>query len=188
MIGVGADVFVSYNRRDVELVRAVVAELAARGIAAVADDDIRAGDNWQAFLRSVLERAHVMLVMLGHSGLGAWQEAEVEVAIDRALHDPTLRVVPVILPGAPDDALKEHVFLARYEWLDLRAGPLPQQLDRLAAAIRGDGASPRTPRAPAAARNPEPSISASHGSVAAGSITGSIVIVGTARVTDHDDD
>lgn len=187
MTGAGADVFVSYNRDDSSTVCGIVAALESRGIAAHFDERIPAGVSWQAELRAAIVRARTILVMLGKRGLGPWQGAEVEIAIDLAVHDAKRRIVPVLLPGASPEILQEQLFLARYEWVDLRGGATAAGIERLVADLRDDGPRPPRQSSTPTARTPTPSISASHGSVAAGTIANSIVIVGSDTAVKDDD-
>ena len=141
------------------------------------DERIPAGISWQAELRAAIVRARAILVMLGEGGLGPWQEAEVEIAIDLAVHDATRRIVPVLLPGASLEILREQLFLGRYQWVDLREGATAA-IERLVAELRDGGPRPRRLFSTASGRTPMQSLSASHGSAAAGSIANSVVIVG----------
>ena len=72
--------------------------------------------------------------------MGAWQRPEVQVALDRALHDAAFRVFLVLLPGMPDPfdptvdrSVLEHADVGRSaRWSDDLAG-----VDRLVRAVQG---------------------------------------------------
>jgi hypothetical protein len=77
-----------------------------------------------------------VVVFVGPRGLGPWQQRESYRALDRQTAGPSIRVIPVFLPGTQDPALG---FLGLNTWVDLRRGiEDPQLLERLVRAIRGE--------------------------------------------------
>ena len=61
-------------------------------------------------------------------------------ALDARTRDKTLRVIPVVLPGANiEDNTVLPRFLRRLTWVDFRAGiENPEAFRRLVAGIRGE--------------------------------------------------
>lgn len=136
------DVFLSYNSLD----RAAVERLAAR-----LDDE--AGlkpflDKWwlvpgeasQEALERALDESATCAVCVGPNGIGPWNNLEMRWALDERVRDDTLRVIPVLLPGAdPKDPKALPRFLRLATWVDFRAGiDDPEAFRLLLAGIRGE--------------------------------------------------
>lgn len=131
------DVFISYNSEDREPVRQITGKLGQLGVKCwfdVEQPPDQAG--FRKWLEGALERSGAVAVFCGPSGVGKYQEAEVDVAIDQQLRDQR-RVVPVLLPGAPDPQ-ELSPFLRRNTVVEFRAGPDDQgALERLYESIMG---------------------------------------------------
>jgi hypothetical protein len=95
------------------------------------------GQRWQPELERALRQSSSLAFFIGPSGPGAWQEEELQLALDRAVRAPDeFRVIPILLPAArPEDA---RGFVGLRTWVDFREG-----LDdvaafrRLVASIKG---------------------------------------------------
>lgn len=130
-----ADVFFSYNTDD----KAVVLELAqtvkARGLRVWLDVwEVPPGRDWQEALEKAIQTVHSAAVLVGPSGLGPWERAEVRASLSEAV-DRELPVIPVLLPGAHEVPLP--LFLRRFTWVDLRAGLTEEAVDKLEWGITG---------------------------------------------------
>jgi hypothetical protein len=117
------DVFLSHNSKD---------KPAVERIAQILRDEYRLkpwldkwqltpGKPWQEELEDGLKKSETVAVFLGDVGLGKWENEEMRVAVDARVSDPKTRVIPVLLPGAPDSR-DMSIFLKRYTWVDLRKG------------------------------------------------------------------
>ncbi len=84
-------------------------------------------------LQEIISKVSGSAVFLGPHGLGKWQEPEIEACIAQNVKRK-IPVVPVPLPGWPDDA-EVPLFLARFSWVDLRKKQSKEDLDRLARAL-----------------------------------------------------
>ncbi len=150
------DVFLSHSGED----KAQVEELAERledeaGLKPYLDKwHLAPGDPFQEKLEEALAQSHACAVFIGERGLRPWHDAEMRAALDQRTKDRSFRVVPVLLPGAPDHANETlPAFLRSLSWVDFRT---PDGLkDRhafngLVAGIRGTqpGRPRHTPNLP----------------------------------------
>ena len=130
------DVFLSYNKRDGEAVKAIARTLTDRhGLRAFFDDwFLRPGRPWMEALENTLKECKAIAVILGPHGMGRWQQREKEYALDRQQRDSSFAVIPVLLRGA-DPALG---FLQLNTWVDLSDGLTPDRIEVLALALRSE--------------------------------------------------
>src|SRR4051795_9873662 len=97
------DVFLSYNRADAEPVRRIQSRLTEAGLATFLDRDcLPAGQPWLPRLEQAIAHSRAVAVLVGPTGLGAWQQREVQLALDRQAEAERARgtfpVIPVLLP------------------------------------------------------------------------------------------
>jgi formylglycine-generating enzyme required for sulfatase activity len=130
------DVFVSYNSLDHAAVERIARALKDRDLTVFLDRwELVPGRPWPNALEELLSKCAAAAVVLGPSGMGAWQQREHYLALDRQASNPEFGVIPVILPNA-EPALG---FLSLNTWVDLRGGvDDAQSIDLLAAAVRGE--------------------------------------------------
>lgn len=130
------DVFLSYHSRDQAHVEMIAHDLRAKGLKVFLDRwYLVPGHPWPQELEQILSNCGAVAVCIGHGEMGPWQQREKDVALDRQSRDPTLPVIPVLLPGA-DPVLG---FLRQNTWVDLRERlDDPIRLAILAGAIRGE--------------------------------------------------
>lgn len=155
----GYDVYLSYSRRDAEVVRELERHLVEAGLEVWRDESgIQTGEDWQTALTSALARARFIAVCVGPAGLAAEQFHEIEAAAARTATDPDVRFAAVLLPGVPEDfpASALPVQLASRQWLDLRSGmsEIPTLVDWIAPSKQpppGEGRPPATPSVESAA-------------------------------------
>jgi len=131
------DVFLSHNSQDKPAVRNIGEALKERGLTAWLDEwELRPGQRWQRDLEAAIDSSRGVAVFVGESGLGPWEEPEMEVFLNRAVRETGLPVIPVLLPGAPAD-VELPTFLSLYTWVDLRSGITEKGLDKLEWGITG---------------------------------------------------
>lgn len=99
-------------------------------------DDLRAGEAWQPQLEDAIRRrSTAFAVYVGSRGIVNWVDAEVQLAIGRAVGDPSYRFIPVLSSEAPG-AESLPGFIALYQSVaDVERRP--EQFEKLIAAILG---------------------------------------------------
>ena len=97
------------------------------------------GEPWQESLEQALNRSRCVAVFVGPSGVNSWENEEMRAALSRRVQENSFRVIPVLLPGADQEAKdKLPSFLLRFTWVDFSAGiDDPVAFSRLVAGIRG---------------------------------------------------
>jgi len=106
------DVFLSYNSSDRPAARLVKDILAARGLTVFIDErELAPGQNFIPGLEAALLGCKSVAILMGPSGLGKWQQIEKDLALDRKAKEPSLPVVPVLLPGKVDPIWNEPAWL-----------------------------------------------------------------------------
>ena len=131
------DLFISYNRNDSTRASQLVRELEQRGVRAWMDKlNLAPCELWQTEITEALTHANDIAVLIGASGLGGWQELELQLAFAKQ-PERKRRIIPVPLPQAPR-ALTLPDLLAPYMFCDLRADNRAQQIDSLADVLLVD--------------------------------------------------
>ena len=119
------DVFLSHNSQDKPLVEQVAKRLAQEyGLKCWLDKwNLVPGEPWQEALEAALDQCRTVAVFVGPDAISPWENEEMRSALETRVHDKARRVIPVLLPGAPDSRqLKLPRFLSRLTWVDLRGG------------------------------------------------------------------
>jgi len=135
------EVFLSYNSADRTDVSSLASYLRDLGISVWFDQwMLIPGTAWQKALHEGISSSQTVAVCVGHSGVGPWENAEMMLALDRALKDSDYRVIPILLPSAPaDNHIELPPFLNLYSWVDFRVGLNdPEATRRLIAGIKGN--------------------------------------------------
>src|SRR3954469_14316665 len=103
-------------------------------------DDLRAGEPWQAQLQEAIQRrSAAFAVYVGSRGVVNWVNAEIQLALGRAVTDSAYRFIPILAPQAPGpEALPG--FVALYQGVADVEGQ-PDQFAKLVAAVLGQGAT-----------------------------------------------
>jgi hypothetical protein len=103
-------------------------------------DDLRAGEPWQAQLEKAIRHSSTAFaVYVGSRGVVNWVDAEIQLALGRAVTDPAYRFIPILAPQAPGpEALPG--FVALYQGVADVEGR-PDQFGKLVAAILGRDAA-----------------------------------------------
>ena len=131
------DAFLSHHSADKPLIRELRRRLQAQDLRVWLDEeDLRPGQPWQKGLAAGILASASVLVCIGGSGVGPWEDEEMQVALDLAAHEQR-PVIPVLLPGAPERPAIS-LFLKNRTWVDLRAGIDTAGIGRLVWGITGD--------------------------------------------------
>ena len=114
------DVFISHSSQDKPMVERLARALQQEGLKPWFDKwDLVPGDRWQEALERAILDTPALLVCYGPSGSGPWQAEEVRAFVDRAVKDPSRRVIPAWLPDCPEN-LEVPLFLRGFHAMDLR--------------------------------------------------------------------
>lgn len=138
------DTFISYSRADQDQVRVLAEILHRLGIAVWFDEwSLSPGSTWQKAISDTLCSCKSAIVTIGPSGIGPWESMEAMLAIDRATKDGAFRLIPLLLPGAPEQhEIEIPPFLRMLTWADFRAGfEDGTKIRQLIAGIRGSCAA-----------------------------------------------
>ena len=129
------DVFLCHNSEDKPAVREIAQKLVREGIKPWLDEEeIRPGTSWQTALGQQIESIKSAAVFVGESGLGPWQNQEIQALLSQFVKREC-PVIPVVLPSAkatPDLPWT----LGNLHWVDFRVTDL-DPLDQLVWGITG---------------------------------------------------
>ena len=110
------DALLSYDARDEHLVEELARLLRAEGLNLLLDKwHLLPGEPWQEALEKALHRSRSIVVCIGPSGLGPWQNEELWAALDTRLRDMRPRVIPVLLSRAWPSEVPPS--MQRFRWL-----------------------------------------------------------------------
>jgi small GTP-binding protein len=115
------DVFMCHNNEDKSEVRELANRLQRDQIVPWLDErELRPGLPWQRVLENAIQRIRSAAVFVGRSGLGPWQQQEIEAFLNHfvRLGKP---VIPVIL-GTCAEEPRLPIFLKNLTWVDFRPG------------------------------------------------------------------
>jgi len=130
------DVFVSYNGKDREWAEQFASELSGLGVRVWFDKwELKAGSAWQDELGTAIRASASVVVLIGQSGLGPWERAELRQALNRLVRE-NCPVIPVILPGVVNPEVPD--FLQDCHFIDYRDGQSHlERMEKLFLAITG---------------------------------------------------
>ncbi len=118
------DAFLSYNSKDRALVMQIGAWLAdEKGMDVWLDQwNLVPADPWQEALEKALDQSKACVVFIGPNHIGPWQHEEMCSALDERVSRKTIRVVPVLLPGANREQREGELprFLRRLTWVEFQ--------------------------------------------------------------------
>ncbi|CAN5362420.1 hypothetical protein BH24GEM3_BH24GEM3_14890 [soil metagenome] len=128
------DVFLSYHWADRPVVEPIARVMRDRELKVFLDRWYLApGRPWPQALEDALGCCAAVAVFVGPHGMGAWQQREYYLALDRQARESEFPVIPVLMPGS-DPALG---FLSLNTWIDLRETPNdPVVIEQLINATR----------------------------------------------------
>ena len=141
------DVFLSHNGKDKPAVEILAHKLEAKGFTVWLDKwNLIPGNPWEEEIEEALDQCQTFAVFVGPSGIGPWENEEMRSALEDRVQDRNRRVIPVLLPGAPDNKnQKLPRFLRRTTWVDFRPGLHNEDcLYRLECGIKGVAPKPLT--------------------------------------------
>jgi TIR domain len=154
-----ADVFISFRSTDRSIVRTIAQGLAARGLDVWLDEsDIYPGDLWREQISDGLKTVGAVVIVVGSTGIGRVQEFEVGLALDRAVLEPDLPIIPILLPDAVQSG-KAWESIANRSYISVSGSISDEIFDRIAAAARGVRPVSLDPPVPSV-RNPYPGLRA----------------------------
>lgn len=134
------DVFLSFNNEDRDAVEKIAIYLNDRANLRPWFDqwELIPGESAMRNLERGLVVSATCAVFVGKSGEGPWQEREVESALRQQINNPDFRVIPVLLPDAPQQP-ELPLFLADNTWVDFRGKDIndKETLWLLECGIRG---------------------------------------------------
>jgi TPR repeat protein len=138
-MGMAVRIFLSFNGRDRALAESVRKELGKlRPDADIFFSPESLGHGlWIPKLADGVQAADGFLLVLGPNGAGPWQTIEYYEAFDRHVREPAFAIVPLIAPNACVSGLR---YLHQLNWIDLPETLDDQDLRRVWAALKGDGA------------------------------------------------
>ena len=121
----GYDVFLSYTAADIAAAEVLRVRLSEAGLRTFLDRySLPAGQSWQPQLEAAIASCRALVVLLGPSGLGAWQHREIQLGLDRQAaaekRAAPFPVIPVLLPRLKDDDIPLGRFVGLNTWVDLR--------------------------------------------------------------------
>jgi hypothetical protein len=135
------DVFLSHNSKDKPAVEELAGLLQQKYQVRCWLDkwNLVPGDAWQEDLEDALDNCQTVAVFVGPGAISPWENEEMRSALSVRVHDKTRRVIPVLLPGAPDSRdLNLPRFLSRMTWVDFRGGLHDEEtLYRFFCGIKG---------------------------------------------------
>ena len=131
------DAFLSHHSADKPLIRELRRRLLAQDLRVWLDEeDLRPGQSWQKELEAGIRASAAVLICIGGSGIGPWEDEEMQAALDLAAQ-AQVHVIPVLLPGAPARPAIS-IFLKNRTWVDLREGIDSAGIGRLVWGITGE--------------------------------------------------
>jgi hypothetical protein len=146
-MGTRYDVFLCHNSKDKPAVLELALKLRESEIEPWLDKaELPGGVHWLKQAAQGMGACRSCAFFVGPNGLGQWQEAEVQIAIERHVKQGHFPVIPVILPGADEKCLPEY--LNGYTWVAFpKTLNDDEAIHRLACYIRGTspGLSPGEP-------------------------------------------
>lgn len=135
------DVFLSHNSKDKRDVKRLGESLKKRGLSVWLDEwELPPGSSWIDELETIVSTCGSSAVCVGASGLGPWEEPEMQALLIRFIREKysgkAAPVIPLLLPNAPPDVTLP-AFLQIFTWVDLREGMNKKKLDMLEWGITG---------------------------------------------------
>jgi hypothetical protein len=144
------DVFRCHNSQEKDAVR-IINEILRQeyGLSTYLDEaTLVGGEAWEQAIQGALARSKACAVIVGPRGWGKYQlDNEVRQAVRRRQHDPSFRVIPVLLPGVNIHALTDFgEFFSQTHWVTFHDSPdEPTAIRTLTYAVRGENAFPEGP-------------------------------------------
>jgi hypothetical protein len=134
------DVFLCYNKQDKVAVRRLNETLKDAGITTWLDEEqIKPGDIWQRKLEEIISSVPAVLVIVGDSKIGPFQDVE-EMSIITEFVRRGCKVIPVFI-GSPSQTIPGlPLMLKPFMWSDLRGDDGHQVAEIISTLRTPDGA------------------------------------------------
>src|SRR5580700_3913892 len=139
--------FLSYHSADQSLAERLKAGIERRDSALrvfFAPEHLRAGRYWSKQLADEIAEADAFVLLVGASGVGAWQELEYDEALDKwttaRRKSPDFALIVVLLEGQTAPGLP---FLRRMHWIITPDPESERDIGRIFEAAAGLGSNPR---------------------------------------------
>lgn len=118
------DVFFAHNKKDLQAVEEIASRLFSDNVNIWLDKwNLIPGEPWQEVIEEALDLCRTFAIFLGPAGIGPWQNLEMRSSLETFVHHRSRRVIPVLLPGAPDPVTNPLPrFLRLLTWVDFRGG------------------------------------------------------------------
>lgn len=134
--------FLSHNSEDKPVVELIAEWLEDNANISVWLDkwNLIPGDSWQEEIEKALDESQCCTVFLGPNGMGPWQNIEMRSALNARVSENSIRVVPVLLPGAVRPGKESQLprFLRELTWVVFKyKWNEPEALHRLVCGIEG---------------------------------------------------
>ncbi|WP_165741536.1 NACHT domain-containing protein [Candidatus Thiosymbion oneisti] len=148
--------FISYNRKDRELVTAIDARLREAGIATFLDTTNITADKgtWPDAIHDALENSPKAVVFIGPGGIGEVQDVEIQWLWARYAQDRSVRLIFALLPGASYSGAPPEL-RRLFPGVDLKDYPQHRDLTPLIRQLRADAPAP-----PSSLEDPSPHVQA----------------------------
>jgi hypothetical protein len=128
----GFDVFVDHARADNDAVRLLLTRLKGERLNAFVVDQVAQGESWTGAVEQAFTYSANLLVCFG---LGASTRLREELLARARRRGPQMRVIPVMLPGADESALRSFGLEER-QFIDLRQADSGNALQALVHLLR----------------------------------------------------
>ena len=129
------DVFLCHNSQDKPEVIKIAEKLKQQGVKPWLDVwELRPGLPWQPELERHIEQIKSAAVFVGESGIGPWQEMEIQAYLRRFVKKGS-PVIPILLSNAPAKP-QLPIFLEGMTWVDFR-GPYIDPIKQFIWGITG---------------------------------------------------
>ena len=131
--------FLSHSGVDTDAAWALkrrILQAAPHGVAVWFDkEDLEAGRPWQRQIEEAIAQSTSFAVYVGSRGVVNWVEAEVRLALERAISEPDYRFIPILAAAAPGPQSLPG-FARQFQMVS------EAQFDKLLAAVLGTGNAP----------------------------------------------
>jgi len=113
------DVFLCHNSKDKDSIRELNTRLKGHKVLTWLDEEqLRPGIPWQDELEAQIQSINTVIVAVGESGTGPWQDVEIRAFLGEFVRRGC-PVIPVLLPDCKAIP-KLPLFLKQFTWVDLR--------------------------------------------------------------------
>jgi hypothetical protein len=131
------DVFISYNSKELNVVKTICNQLKQQGLKPWIDDEqILAGRLFKKAIKGTIPKVKTAAIFIGIQGLGQWQEVELRSFISLCVKK-NIPVIPILLPGIegiPDELL----LLQEFSYVAFKSLDDTEAFNKLVRGIKGE--------------------------------------------------